>query len=378
MSPDIREFELRNFQVIKEMVSKNEIPCDWRTTSVVHSFLSKRMFDLAVQELEKNSKTDPGVLEQAKVVTKDSISPSLEDLRLPSSVGAIVQTPAASLWPYKLVAWILEDLLLAKKASKASFNLQTNTPATNLQKAKDGAWIVHTPRGMIAAKKVLLTTNAYTSHLLPEFSDLIVPVRGEMSSLVPPQDMAPGNDNPPLVKTYAFVGNGRQNINQDDYLVQRPFSADGKGGEFMFGGGRSDAAQAGVGVSDDSSIDIPAADYLRQEISKVLNLKNGRQELKASYEWSGIMGFSRDERPWVGEVGEELGGGKGLWVCAGFTGHGMPNTHLSAKAAVDMVLGTSIDDVYLPAAYKLTADRVERARRLEEVHIADANAFREG
>jgi hypothetical protein len=344
----------------------------------VHSFLSRSMFDLAVQMYEHNSKTDPGVLKQARVINKDSTSPSLKDLRIPSAAGAIIQMPAASLWPYKLVAWILENLLSMNASSKPSFNLQTNTPATHLQKTTDGPWIVHTSRGMIAAKNVLLTTNAYTSYLLPAFSDLIVPVRGEMSSLLPPNDMAPGTDNPPLIKTYCFLGNGDQNINQDDYLVQRPFTSNGKGGEFMFGGGRSNAAGAGLGVSDDSEIDPPAAKYLRQELSKVLDLKNDGQELKASYEWSGIMGYSRDEKPWVGEVTEDLdlGGGKGLWICAGFSGHGMPNTCLSGKAAADMMMGTSMKDVFLPTAYKLTKERVETARSFVEVHIADANGFR--
>ncbi|KAE9378329.1 FAD dependent oxidoreductase-like protein [Stipitochalara longipes BDJ] len=375
---DIREFELQNFKTLETLVAKHDIQCDWRSLSVVHSFLSKSMFDLAVQLYEQNSKTDPGVAKQAKIITKTSASPSLEDLRIPSAAGAIIQTPAASLWPYKLVAWILENLLSTNTASKTSFNLQTNTPATHLQKTTEGPWIVHTSRGMIAAKKVLLTTNAYTSHLLPAFSDLIVPVRGEMSSLLPPKDTAPGTDNPPLIKTYCFLGNGDQNINQDDYLVQRPFSNKGNGGEFMFGGGRSYAAGAGVGVSDDSEIDPPAAKYLRQELSKVLDLKNEGKELDASYEWSGIMGYSRDEKPWVGEVGGELGlgGGEGLWICAGFTGHGMPNACLSGKAAADMMMGASVEDVFLPASYKLTKDRVEMARMFDEVHIADANGFR--
>jgi glycine/D-amino acid oxidase-like deaminating enzyme len=335
------------------------------------------MFDVAVKKLEQSSKKDPGVVEQAKIITKDSKSPSLKELRIPAAVGAIVQTPASSLWPYKLVSWILENLLAMNTPLEPSFNLQTSTPATHLQKSKDGFWIIHTTRGMIAAKKVLLTTNAYTSHLLPEFSDLIVPVRGEMSSLVPPESMAPGTDNPPLIKTYCFLGNKKQNINQDDYLAQRPFSARGEGGELMFGGGRSHAAGSGVGVSDDSSIDPPAAIYLRQELSKVLDLKNDGQEMKASYEWSGIMGFSRDDRPWVGEVSDDLnlGGGKGLFICAGFTGHGMPNACLSAKAAVEIMMGTGLQDVDLPAAYFLGKERLEMARSLDEVHISDANAL---
>jgi hypothetical protein len=54
----------------------------------------------------------------------------------------------------------------------------------------------------------------------------------------------------------------------------------------------------------------------------------------------------------------------------------MPNTCLSAKAAAGMMMGTSMEDVFLPAAYALTKERVERARTFDEVHIADANGFR--
>lgn len=86
------------------------------------------------------------------------------------------------------------------------------------------------------------------------------------------------------------------------------------------------------------------------------------------------MGFSRDNHPWVGELSEEVGvgGGKGLWVSAGFTGHGMPNTCLSAKAVVDLMLGRKKSgEVDLPEGYRVSRERVERARMLAEVHIAD-------
>ena len=38
----------------------------------------------------------------------------------------------------------------------------------------------------------------------------------------------------------------------------------------------------------------------------------------AENEWSGIMGYSRDGRPWVGEVP----GRKGVFLSGGYTGHG--------------------------------------------------------
>lgn len=368
--PDIGAFEVRNYMYIKDLIAQHNIPCDWRTLTGVGSTTNAAMFAHALAEHEAVLKLAPEVAKLVTVVTKDSSSPSLADLRVPKAVGAFVQKHAASLWPYKLVCWMLEKLL----EENENFNLQTNTPVTHLQKVDDGSWIVHTPRGMIATKRVLLTTNGYLSYLLPSFSELIVPVRGEMSALIPPASMKPGSENPPLTHSYGFVGNKEQKKHQDDYLIQRPYTSDNAGGELMFGGGRSYAAHAGVGVSDDSSIDLPAAEYLRTEITSILDIQSREKELKASHEWSGVMGYSRDERPWVGELTEELGlgGGKGLYISAGFTGHGMPNTCLAGKAAVDMMLGKAEEDVDLPRAYRISKERVDKASVLDEVHIADA------
>lgn len=370
--PDVADFEVRNYDAIKELVEKNDIQCDWKSLSSVHTYLSRSMFDIAAEEAKILQKLDPSLASLVAIVSKESKNPSLDDLRIPTAAGAIVQSKAASLWPYKLVSWILENLL-SSKSLEGSFNLQTTTPVTHLQKVDDGSWIVHTARGMIATNKVLLATNAYTSYLLPEFSDLIVPVRGEMSSLIPPKSTRPAAINESLTYSYSFMGHASQNIDQDDYLVQRPFAGD-RGGELMFGGGRWFAAKGGIGVSDDSGIDDPAAAYLRRELNIVLNLQNDDEELEASWEWSGIMGFSRDGRPWVGEVLEEMGGGKGLWVCAGFTGHGMPNARLCAKAVVDLMMGRSGDEVDLPMDYRLAAERVASARTFDEVAVADAKA----
>ncbi|KAH8820804.1 FAD dependent oxidoreductase-like protein [Xylogone sp. PMI_703] len=386
--PDIGAFELRNWNFVRSFITSNNIPCEWRALPACHSYMSHSLFQLAVQHARKLQDLDPELGQHFEVIEKDDAE-RLKSLRVPNAKGVITTDTAASLWPYKLVSWVLEQLLESNPTSTSasrsgSFNLQTNTPVTRLQKLDDSSWIVHTDRGMIAAKNVLLCTNAYTSHLLPAFSDLIVPVRGEMSSLLPPKSLTTKKVmEKRLSHSYGFVGHATQNINQDDYLVQRPFTTSSPssedsgnngsiGGELMFGGGRAYAASAGVGVSDDSSIDPPAAAYLRRELNVVLDLDNDDHELTASYEWSGIMGFSRDERPWVGSVGEELGGGEGLWVCAGYTGHGMPNAVLCAKAAVELMLGRDEDDVDLPRAYRVGAERVEKARMLDEVRVADA------
>ncbi len=83
------------------------------------------------------------------------------------------------------------------------------------------------------------------------------------------------------------------------------------------------------------------------------------------------MGFSRDELPWVGELPNK----PNLYMAAGFTGHGMPNTWLCGKAVAGMVQNKSVRDVVkdigLPKAYLITGRRIQKAMGLEDVEVRD-------
>ena len=140
--------------------------------------------------------------------------------RVNGAKAATLTACAGSLWPYKLVTFILETLIKAGR-----LNLQTKTPVTKLEPLSTDTsvngggspprQILHTPRGVIKARHVILATNGYTSHLLPEFSDLIVPERGTMTALLPPA----GSNR--LDDSYGFVGAFGANPIHDDYLNQR-------------------------------------------------------------------------------------------------------------------------------------------------------------
>ena len=65
------------------------------------------------------------------------------------------------------------------------------------------------------------------------------------------------------------------------------------------------------------------------------------------------MGYSNDEFPYVGPVC----GRPGQYLCAGFTGHGMPQIFLSAKAVAYMALTGDCENVDLPLPYRITQQR---------------------
>lgn len=331
----------------------------------------------AVHELKKDA---PEIGKGVEVITDRS---ELRKHRVAKACpGATLTQGASSLWPYKYVSHVLESLIRS-----GSLNLQTHTPVTAIHPTPTGAssapasaparWRVETPRGTIAARHVLLATNGHTSHLLPSFADLLVPCRGTMTALLPPKNSSL------LPNSYGMVGLGPgANLNSDDYLVQRPYSGvPNPKGHLMFGGGRSSGIHESVGESDDSVVDEGSAAYLRRALLDALELDGeteGLEELDAEYAWSGIMCYSRDNSPWVGRVPDC----PGLWVCGGYTGHGMPNATLCAKAVVGMMGAEERRDLRrfqkelvergdLPASYFVSRERVEACRRLPSVKEQD-------
>lgn len=255
--------------------------------------------------------------ELGKLVTVVTDEAELRGHRVIGAAGATLTATAASMWPYKYVAFILEKLVKERR-----LNLQTKTPVTSIESCADewtgaaaGArYSVHTSRGTVRTRHVILATNGYTSHLLPSFADLIVPVRGEMSALLPPS----GSER--LEHSYGFVGAHGQDPNHDDYLVQRPFSGvPNPAGHLMYGGGRGEGRLEAVGVTDDSVIDEGSAAYLRRTLLDALDLSSSAfagKELTATHQWTGIMGYSRDNHPWVGPIPEQ----PGIWLAGGYTG----------------------------------------------------------
>ena len=243
--------------------------------------------------------------------------------RVNGANAATLTACAGTLWPYKLVAFILETLIKADR-----LNLQTKTPVTKLEPLSTDTsatalgspprQILHTPRGIIKARHVILATNGYTSHLLPEFADLIVPERGTMTALLPPPA-----DSKRLDDSYGFVGAFGANPVHDDYLNQRPLSdVPNSKGHLMFGGGYAGRKLNMIGETDDGVLDEGATKYLREALLKLLLLGGDESlgervaELEATHEWSGIWGTSRDHHPWVGPVPDR----PGVWLAGGYSG----------------------------------------------------------
>jgi glycine/D-amino acid oxidase-like deaminating enzyme len=237
-------------------------------------------------------------------------------------VGA-VSYEAGSLSAYGFVIGLLKLCL------GMGMELYTSTPATKIKKV-GGHWRVQTERGDITARMVVLATNAYTGFLYPKFQKVIVPIRGQITA------HRPGGDMPKegLQTTYSFVY-----ADGFDYMVPRPKGSKFEG-DIVIGGGLTKGTHSGVdefGTTDDSSMSAEISEYLTETTPRYFGSVWGADDSEGRIrrEWTGIMGYSNDGFPFIGEVTGE----KDLWIAASFQGHGMVMCFLCAKAIVSMMSG---------------------------------------
>lgn len=271
---------------------------------------------------------------------------------------------AGALWPYRLVTSIYSSLL---SLYPAWFSIETNTPVTYIATQADDPtrpFIVHTPRGQIAATHIIHATDAFAANLIPGLKGKLFPVRGHMTAQRPgssfPEDMD-GN------RSWSIIG--RRGF---EYITQRPGkrSAEALGAELMVGGGLlafEDRGLDEVGVWRDDGNSIATSAYLDGFMPAAFGQDewgnddhpSGNRIIQA---WTGCMGFTCDLFPFVGRLDSQLtrrkpkvtiGPRKPLrqnqtqesepspseWISAGFNGEGMVLGWLSGVAVGLMVLG---------------------------------------
>ncbi|KAI9677017.1 MAG: hypothetical protein M1817_006856 [Caeruleum heppii] len=268
----------------------------------------------------------------------------------PDAIGA-VQYEAGSISAYRFTTGVL------KLALEKGLNLQTTTPATKIRyraevSSNEGRWVIDTPRGGISTEQVVLATNGYSASLWPQVQGVIVPMRGQITAQRPGESMPSSG----LGKTYSFIhGDGY------DYMVPQP-AGSRYPNDLVVGGGLRYAANEGLyeyGETDDTVHNKDISEYLTDSLVDFFGVNWGRDDLdgRIRKEWTGIMGYSPDGHPLVGE----MPGQRGLYISAAFNGNGMTLCLLCAKALKDMMLGHDKRelDSWFPKPYRVSQDRLQ-------------------
>jgi glycine/D-amino acid oxidase-like deaminating enzyme len=269
-------------------------------------------------------------------------------------IGAI-SYEAGSLSAYRFVVGLLKMCL------QRGMGLHTKTPVRRLRKDDDGrdhSWIVETERGVIRTRRIVLATNGYTGYLYEGLKRVVVPIRGQITAQRPGRGMPKGG----LQTTYSFIYKDGY-----EYMISRPRGSKFEG-DIIMGGGLVKAQNEGLeeyGTTDDTALNPEISGYLKEATPRYFGDSWGQdhEEGRVRKEWSGIMGYSADGFPFVGEVPRE----RGLWITASFQGHGMVLCFLCARALVVMMGSQEGEDrgleKWFPAAFRLTEERMGRRFR---------------
>ena len=197
---------------------------------------------------------------------------------------------------------------LAGAAVAAGARIYDGTRATAVTNGE-----VRTDHARVHAGAIVVCVNAYSQHLVPL---RVRPVRGQMLATAPVGRAV--FDRP------AYANRGYR------YWRQR---ADGR---LLVGGWRDTAADEEVGEEERTTPKI------QERLERFLRERS--PEATVTHRWAGTMGFSHDALPYVGRLDS------GVFVNAGFTGHGMAFATATGELIADVVRGKnrSETDLFAP------------------------------
>ncbi|MDQ2914171.1 MAG: FAD-binding oxidoreductase [Chloroflexota bacterium] len=187
---------------------------------------------------------------------------------------------------------------LARAAAAAGARIHQGTRVVAVSKGD-----VRTDRAHVRAGAVVVCVNAYSQHLVPL---RVRPVRGQMLATAPVSRR--------VFERPAYANRGYR------YWRQR---ADGS---LLVGGWRDTAADEEVGEEERTTPRI------QEQLERFLREQSA--EAKVTHRWAGVMGFSHDALPYVGPLES------GVFVNAGFTGHGMSFATATGELTADLLRGS--------------------------------------
>ncbi|KAJ6090475.1 hypothetical protein N7486_009290 [Penicillium sp. IBT 16267x] len=269
-------------------------------------------------------------------------------------VGAAQQTGAAALSPYRLFTALYKILL---EENQGRFTLETNTPVISISHnqsaaADSAAYLLQTPRGSIRAHHVIHCTNGHAGHLIPGLVGKLWPVRATMSR------QRIGTSFPRLGDQVSWTYRNKASMDPSSgiidiglYYAQQNVHT----GDLWIGGEVQKIDD--MLSADDSIISEHAKNNLCSVVPKILQVSGPVEPLSV---WSGIMGFTADGLPLVGQLPaaftNRAGGGE--WIAGGYNGHGMDKAWSCGEAVARMILGEQPPS-WMPKSFLLGEERIK-------------------
>ncbi|KAF5576053.1 FAD NAD(P)-binding protein [Fusarium pseudoanthophilum] len=345
---EIVQFEARHLDVIRAIIKEEAIDCDFAETESLAVLTTPGQVSM-VSEVYEGLRQSPSfsdtLLDVVEFYEGDD-APQRTGLR---DAKGYFSTPAARVSPYKLL------IALSERCVAMGLSLKTQTTVVSVEHSGSDGHILRMSSGeTMTAQKVVIATNAYTPSLLPEYASSIVPCKGLACHITGPK----GKTLPDLLATsYAIMEQDPvSNKTGYNYMVQLDDNSIVVGGAHH----KYDENDPGSWYNnvDDTQLIEPARRYFEDDYMQQTFVGWEESGARVDRVWTGIMGYSTDSLPHVGEVP----GRDGVFVIAGFHGHGMPVIFLAAEGIAAMTQGLIYEKTGMPSLFKTSEDRLKSER----------------
>lgn len=197
---------------------------------------------------------------------------------------------------------------LAGAAAAAGARLHERSPALAIER-RAGGWHVQSASGVATARAVVVACDGLLPRLVPELAGIVYPVRGQMLATEPIPDAVI------TLPTHSDHG----------FVYARP-TLDG---HLAIGGCRWADLEAEYTDQDRPTRPVQRA------LERFMAERMGLAGVRITHRWAGVMGFSGDLLPIVGEVP----GRPGLHVVGGYSGVGNVQGFVCGGVLADALLG---------------------------------------
>lgn len=279
-------------RIIRERIAKYNIQCDLKDGGVFAALSAKQMGHLESQKKlwERFGHTQLELMDAKRI---------REVVATDSYVGGMLDMSGGHIHPL--------NLALGEAAAVESLGgvIHEQSPAVKIDRGANP--VVHTPKGRVKAKFIVVAGNAYLGGLVPELASKSMPcgtqvittepLSADLAKTLLPQDYCVEDCNY-LLDYYRLTGDNR----------------------LIFGGG------VVYGARDPSNIEA----IIRPKMLKVFpQLKN----VKIDFAWTGNFLLTLSRLPQVGRIGDNI------YYSQGCSGHGVTYTHLAGKVLAEALRG---------------------------------------
>ncbi|WP_349569492.1 NAD(P)/FAD-dependent oxidoreductase [Azotobacter salinestris] len=279
-------------RILRALVARHDIQCDLKDGGVFAAFTSRQMAHLEAQKKlwERYGHGQLELLDERGIRT-------VVDSR--QYVGGLLDRSGGHIHPL--------NLALGEAAAVEALGgvIHEQSPAVRIEHGTTP--VVHTPKGQVRAKFVILAGNAYLSGLVPELAAKSMPCGTQVIATEPLDEELAASLLP---QDYC--------VEDCNYLLDYyRLSADRR---LIYGGG------VVYGARDPRDI----AAIVRP---KMLKTFPQLQHMKIDYAWTGNFLLTLSRLPQVGRIGDNI------YYSQGCSGHGVTYTHLAGKLLAEALRG---------------------------------------